>query len=57
MESIKLVNFFSAVYQETVENSKKLVPVLKGVITIKLSLHKISTKIQTKEEWLNFSKA
>ena len=34
---------------------KKLVPVLK-VITVTFSLHKILTKISTKEERLNFPK-
>ena len=38
------------------EGSKKLVPVLYGVITIKFSLYKILTKIPTKEERMNFHK-
>ena len=36
--------------------AKNLVPVLKGVIQLKFYLYEIFTKIQTKEETLNFLK-
>ena len=36
--------------------AKKLLPVLKGIIQVKFCFYEILTKIQTKEERLNFLK-
>ena len=54
---LAIVNWINII-QEIVEGSKKkkIVPVSKGVITIKFSLYKILTKIPTKLERLDFRK-
>ena len=53
--SFTLVNCINKL-QEVLEDSKKIVLVLKGLVTISFFMYKIPTKIPNKEEILNFCK-